>query len=176
MIKICLFTFSFALFYTINTLFFNDATMNKIYENEGVFNFVYLLPKILYSAIISSLIMIIIKKLALSDTKIIEFKKITDIKECENKLPKLIKCLKIKFICFFALSSIFLVIFSYYVSCFCAVYKNTQILLIKDTLISFGVHLLYPFIFYVIASIIRIFSVQKPEKLLEFFYETSKLL
>ena len=176
MIKICLFTFSFALYYAINTLFFDDETMNKIYENEGVFNFVYLLPKIIYSTIISSLIMIIIKKLAVIETEIIEFKKNNDIKECENKLPKLIKCIKIKFICFFALSSIFLILFSYYVSCFCAVYKKTQIILIKDTLISFGLHLLYPFIFYAIASIIRIFSVQKPEKFLEFFYETSKLL
>ena len=119
--------------------------------------------------------MIIIKKLAVIETEIIEFKKNNDIKECENKLPKLIKCIKIKFICFFALSSIFLILFSYYVSCFCAVYKKTQIILIKDTLISFGLHLLYPFIFYAIASIIRIFSVQKPEKFLEFFYETSKL-
>ena len=176
MIKICLFTFSFALYYAINTLFFDDATMNKIYENEGVFNFVYLLPKIIYSTIISSLIMIIIKKLAVIETEIIEFKKNNDIKECENKLPKLIKCIKIKFICFFALSSIFLILFSYYVSCFCAVYKNTQIILIKDTLISFGLHLLCPFIFYAISSIIRIFSVQKPENFLEFFYETSKLL
>ena len=120
--------------------------------------------------------MIIIQKLALSDTKIIEFKKINDMKILEDELPKLIKCLKIKFICFFALSSLFLMLFSYYVSCFCAVYKNTQILLIKDTLISFGIHLLFPFILYAIASFIRTFSVQKPEKLLEFFYELSKLL
>ena len=104
--------------------------------------------------------MIIIKKLALSDTKIIEFKEIEDIKECENEIPKTIKCLKIKFICFFALSSLFIMLFSYYVSCFCAVYKNTQIILIEDTLISFGINLLYPFIFYAIAAILRIFSVQ----------------
>jgi len=176
MIKICLFIFSFALYYAINTLFFDDATMNKIYENEGVFNFVYLLLKIIYSTIISSLVMIIINKLAVIETEIIEFKKNNDIKECENKLPKLIKYIKIKFICFFSLSSIFLILFSYYVSCFCAVYTKTQIILIKDTLISFGLHLLYPFIFYAIASIIRIFSVQKPEKFLGFFYEMSKLL
>ena len=124
MIKICLFIFSFALYYAINTLFFDDATMNKIYENEGVFNFVYLLPKIIYSTIISTFIMIIIKKLAAIETEIIEFKKINDIKECENNFPKLIKCIKIKLVCFFALSSIFLILFAYYVSCFCAVYKK----------------------------------------------------
>ena len=119
--------------------------------------------------------MIIIKKLALSDNKIIEFKKIEDIKECENEIPKIIKSLKIKFICFYLLSSLLLMLFSYYVSCFCAVYKNTQIILIEDTLISFGINLLFPFILYAIASIIRTFSVQKPQKLLEFFYKLSKL-
>ena len=35
-IKICLFFFSFALYFAINTLFFNDSTMHKIYENEGI--------------------------------------------------------------------------------------------------------------------------------------------
>ena len=174
-IKICLLAFSFALHYNTNTLFFDDSTMNKIYIDEGVFNFIYLLPKTLYSTIISSIIMIIIKKLALADTKIIEFKKINDIKENENEMPKTIKCLKIKFICFFVLSSLFLMLFSYYVSCFCAVYKNTQIILIEDTLISFGIDLLFPFILNAIAAIIRTFSVQKPEKLLEFFYKLSKL-
>ena len=174
-IKLSLFVFSFALYYTINTLFFDDITMNKIYEDEGIFNFIYLLPKMIYSSLISSIIMVIIKKLALSDTKIIEFKK-KEIKECDNELSKLIKFLKIKFICFFALSTVFLILFSYYVSCFCAVYKNTQILLFEDTLISFGIHLLYPLILYAIAAIIRTFSVQKPEQLLEFFYELSKLL
>ena len=119
--------------------------------------------------------MFIIKKLALSDAKIIEFKKINDIKECENEMPKTIKCLKIKFICFFALSSLFLMLFSYYVSCFFFFYKNTQLILIEDTLISFGINSLFPFILYAIAAIIRIFSVQKPEKLLEFFYKVSKL-
>ena len=175
-IKICLFSFSFALYYTINTLFFNDETMHKIYEDEGIFNFIYLLPKIIYSFIISTLIMTIIKYLALSDDKIIEFKRINDIEECENKFPKIIKYLKIKFILFFALSSVFLIFFLYYVSCFCAVYKNTQMLLFEDTLISFGIQLLYPFIIYIIASILRIILIQKPEAFLEFFYKMSKII
>ena len=35
-IKLCLFLFSFALYYTINTLFFNDSTMHQIYTDEGI--------------------------------------------------------------------------------------------------------------------------------------------
>jgi len=175
-IKICLFLFSFALYYTINTLFFNDSTMHQIYTDEGIFNFIYLLPKIIYSTIISSIINIIIRYISLSDKKILKFKKIENIKECKDYLPKLLKDLKINFILFFLFSLIFLIFFWYYISCFCAVYNNTQLILIKDTLISFGLSLLYPFIIFLIASIIRTFAKNKPEKFLEFFYKISKII
>jgi len=103
-VKICLFLFTFALYYTINTLFFNDSTMNKIYVDEGIFNFIYFLPKIIYSTIISSVIIIIIKKLALLDNAILELKKINNIEAYESKIQKKIKIIKLKFS-----------VFSYYV-------------------------------------------------------------
>ena len=74
-IKICLFFFTFTLYYTINTLFFNDSFMHKIYQDKGIFNFIYFLPKIIYSTKISSVIIIIIKKLSLLDNTILEIKK-----------------------------------------------------------------------------------------------------
>ena len=40
-IKIILFLFSFALYFTINALFFNDKTLHKIYDDQGNFNFIY---------------------------------------------------------------------------------------------------------------------------------------
>ena len=39
---------------------------------------------------------------------------------------------------------------------FCAIYKNTQIHLIKDTLISFGISLFSPFVFYLFPGFFRI--------------------
>ena len=41
--------------------------------------------------------------------------------------------------------TLFLLFFWYFISCFCGVYRNTQIILINDTLISFGLSMLYPF-------------------------------
>ena len=43
-INICLLFFTFALDLIVNSLFFNDYTMHKIVEDEGIFNFVYNLP------------------------------------------------------------------------------------------------------------------------------------
>ena len=74
-IKIILFLFSFSLSFTINALFFDDKTLHKIYEDKGEFNFIYQIPNILYSTIITSLINIIIKYLSLTENKILEIKK-----------------------------------------------------------------------------------------------------
>ena len=177
-IKICFLLFNFVLNYTINTLFFTDSTMNKIYEDEGIFNFIYLLPKMVYSIILSSIIIFFIRKLSSANNDILNIKKNNDIKECEIdvKLQKLIKYIQIKYLLFFIFSFIFLILFCYYISCFNAVYKNTQSILIKDTLISFGFSILYPFIIYLISSAIRTLSLHKSYKMLECIYKFSKVL
>ena len=46
--------------------------------------------------------------------------------------------------------------FWYYLSCFCAVFKKTQIHLVKDTVISFGTSLLYPLAINLIPGMLRI--------------------
>ena len=74
-IKISLLFFTFALNLFVNSLFFTDGTMHKIVEDEGIFNFVYNLPKILYSTILSGIIDFIISKLALSEESVLEIKK-----------------------------------------------------------------------------------------------------
>ena len=125
-IKKFLFFFSFSLDFTINTLFFNDDTMHKIYEDKGKFNFLYQIPQIIYSTIISRIIDSIIKTLALSQNIIVDLKKQKGKKDLDMKYKKLIKKLKIKFTLFFIIAFIFLGFFWYYISCFCGIYVNTQ--------------------------------------------------
>ena len=171
-IKINLLLFSFSLYLTINSLFFNDATMHKIYEDQGSFDFIYQIPKIIYSSMISSIINLTIKYFSLSEKNILEIKKEKNniIKKKENVLIYLLK----KFIIFFILLFIFLIIFWYYISCFCAVYKNTQIYLIKDTLTSFSLSLLYPFILNLLLGLFRIPSLKYINR--ECLYKSSKLI
>ena len=52
-IKICLFLFSFSLYFTVNGFFFSDNTMHKIYMDNGKFNLIYLIPQIVYSSYLS---------------------------------------------------------------------------------------------------------------------------
>ena len=163
-IKICLFFFSFALYYTISALFFTDETIHEIHSNSGKIDFIYQLPQILYSTIISSFINFLIRFFSLSEKSIVIIKKEKNMIKFRMLIIKTIKCLKIKFICFFIISFMLLIIFWYYLSCFCVVYKNTQYNLIIDTVISFGLSLLYPFGLNLLPGIFRIPSLKNRNK------------
>ena len=176
MIKIYLCFFNFGLCYTVNALFFSDETMHQIYEDGGDFNFIYQLPQIIYSTIISFVFGFFIDMLALSEDNILELKheKITG--EVAKKAKILLQTLFFKFINFFVFSFLFLIIFWYYMSCFCAVYKNTQFHLIKDTLISFGTSMISPLGISLIPGIFRIPALRKRKSWLYTFSKILQLL
>ena len=100
-IKICLFFFSFGLYYTVNSLFFNDATMYKIYKDEGKYDFIYQIPQIIYSTLISSVINIIIKTLSLTEKEILSLKINTNKQFLIKKAKKIKNNIIIRFIVFF---------------------------------------------------------------------------
>ena len=151
---LCFFSFSFG--YAVNALFFDDDTMHKIHEDGGDFNFWYQLPQIIYSTVISYILENFLNYLALSEDDILSIKREKIIERVGKKAKDTLRKLHCKFIAFFIISFIFLLIFWYYISCFCAVYRNTQYHLIKDTLISFGTSLLYPFGMYLVPPMFRI--------------------
>ena len=59
---------------------------------------------------------------------------------------------------------------------FCTIYKDTQIHLIKDTLISFGISLLYPFGIYLLPGLFRIPALSDKHNKKECLYNLSKLV
>ena len=175
-IKINLFFFSLALYFTINALFYTDTTIHDIYEDSGAFNFIYHVPQILYSSIISAVINAIIKFLSLSEKNILEIKKEKNMNNYNNKIQNILRCLKIKFIFFYILYFLFLIFFWYYLSCFCAVYQNTQFHLIIDTLFSFFLSLLYPLGINLIPGFFRIPALKDPKSNQKCLYGFSKII
>ena len=85
--------------------------MHKIYETKGSFNLEYQLPKIIYSSLISLVLNILLKTLALSQELILKFKSNKKEADLEKRKDALDKKLKIKFILYFIISSLFLVFF-----------------------------------------------------------------
>jgi len=63
-VKIDLFLFNLTFFITVNALFFSDETMHRIHEDKGIYDFLYQLPQIVYSSLISLVFGIIFEILA----------------------------------------------------------------------------------------------------------------
>ena len=175
-IKYDLFFITFAVYYAVNAPFFNEDLMHNIYEKKGTFDFIYNLPQIIYSSLISTVLNILLKLLSLSNKDIINFKinkSKEDIRQRENSLKFR---LKIKFILFFILGFILLLFIWYYLSIFSAIYRNTQVYLLKDTLISYSLSLIYPFGIYLIPGLLRIPALTRPKNKGIYLFKLSKVL
>ena len=175
-LKIALFLLSISLYFTINGFFFSDATMHKISEDNGKFDFIYQIPQILYSTVISAIINFLLKILSLSEKNILSIKKEKDITKAKINSKNIRKCIIIKFVIFFLFSDLLLLFFWYFISCFCAVYTNTQIILLKDTLISFGLSMIYPFGINLIPGFFRIPSLRDETQRSKYMYKISRFL
>ena len=172
-IKISLFFMNFALYFVTNALFFNDKSMHKIFIDNGKYDFVFQIAQTIYSSLVSALITIVLNRLSLSDSSLLNFKKEKKEKINVNKFRK---SFKTKFCLFYVLGFILFCGYWYYISCFCAVYKNTQSIFIKNILISYGLSMIYPFEIYLMPTILRIFSLKSKKRNKEIYYKISLVL
>ena len=126
----------------------------------------------IYSSLITAILNFIITTLGLCQCDILKIK-YCKLDIIEKKTKEVLNCIKCKITIFFIITYIFLILFWAYLGCFCAVYKNTQIHLISDTLISFGTSMIYPFGMYLIPGIFRIIALKKKKK--KCMYNFSKI-
>ena len=163
-IKICLFISDIALSFTVNALFFNDSTMHKIYVDEGRYNFLYQIPQVLFSSLISIAINNLLVFISLTEKDVLKIKSKRLQFSVVKVRNKFIKLVWIKFMIFHILNTLFMIIFWFYISLFCAVYHNTQIQLITNTLISYATSNIYPFIIDIFPAMFRILALKSKGK------------
>ena len=175
-LKISSFLLQFSLYITINAFFFSDSTMHEIYTNNGNESFLYHIPQIIYSSLISVVINSILRQLSLSENDILAIKQTKLMKSSNKKAKEVKNFLRIKFIIFFGVSFILITFCWYFISCFCAVYTNTQIILIKDTFLSFCLSMVYPFGINLIPGLFRIPALRDNKQEKECLYKFSQLL
>ena len=173
-IKMSFFIISFSLYITINGFFFSDATMHKVYESNGEYNFIYQIPQIIYSSIVSVVINKLLKYLSLSEKSILDLKKEKNKKLINDNCQKIEKCLKIKLLIYFILGFLLMLFCWYFISTFCAVYSNTQIILIKNSLISFSLSMIYPCGYALLPGIFRIPALRAKNQDQECIYNLSE--
>ena len=173
LIKISLFLLFFAITYTINALFFTEKKIHKIYENGGIYNYSFFLPEILCSFILSHLLYNILRAVSLSEKNIVDIK--NNIQN-DKKIKQIKKLIELKYIFFYVIGLIFLFFFWYYLSSFCAVFKNSQIYLIKNTLLSLLFSLIYPLFINIVPCTFRLISLKDLNKNKECLYKSSKFI
>ena len=172
-IKLDLFMLFFAVIYAMNALFFTDSVIHQIYSDKGNYNFGYFLPKIILAFILSHIVNTIIKYIFLSERNVLEIKLQQTREQAYERVDDVKRCLTIKYIVFYILGALFLILFWYYLSSFGAVYKNSQTFLIINTFISSTFSLLYPFFINVFPAIFRINSLNNNNR--KIFYTISKI-
>ena len=161
----------------MNVFFFSDDSMHKLYLNYGKYDFIQQIPQIIYSSIISNTLEIFLCYLSLTDKHFYQIKNIPYSINKKSIIFKILKCVKIKLIGFFAFTLLVFTFYWYLISAFCAVYQNTQITFIKDSVSSFFINLLYPFALYLIPACLRIISLKDiTKKRLKCVYKLSDII
>ena len=150
--------------------------MHQIYINFGETNYLDQIAYIFFSSIIPSIIYIILKLLSLTENDILQFKKEIDTKILIEQVKDIEYCIKIKFTFFFILSYLLLFFFWYFISCFCGVYKNTQIILFIDSCLSFGISMIYPFGLYLLPGMFRIPALRSKNRDKKCLYKFSSFI
>ena len=168
-IKLSRFFFLVCTSKAMNVIFFFDSSMHKIYLDYGKYNFIQQLPQILYSSLVSLIIEIIIGILSYTDINIYQVRQIKQ--ATLDKIQIIMKKIKIKLIVFFIITFLLFLFYWYFISAFCAVYNNTQIIYIKDFISSFCIGLLYPFIIQLVFALIRIFTLREKTKVRSLIYK-----
>ena len=106
--------------------------------------------------------------LSLSKNNILSIKTEKNINNSIKKSKYIKKCLFIKFILFFIISNLFLLFFWYFITCFFAVYINSQNIVIKNTFITFFLSMGYSFVLNLLYELFKISLLKAKNK--KYFY------
>ena len=162
-IKLGLLLFLFPINLTFNALFFTSKEIQSVYINKisDITIDWKNIARSISSSIISSIILIFLKLLCLTHHSIRKLKKEIKIEEARQKSGGILSCIKLRICIYYIFSLIFLILFGIYVSCFCMVFENTQLLLIETMIFSWILSLLYPFVICLFTAVFRICSLRK---------------
>ena len=131
------------------------------------------MPKISIAFAISYFLTIVIKLIFLSEINILQVRLQTTYSQANAIVPTVKRNINIKYAIFFILGIIILIFFRMLLSSFGAVYQNTQIIVLENTLISFGISFIYPFFYNIFPCLFRICGLNSKS---EYLYNFSKVL
>ena len=155
-VKLGLLFMTFPINLTFNIFFFTNKSIKLSYVKnmDDISTFWENIANTVYASILSNTLLIILKLICLTHNSVRELKK-RDLKYAQKESGCLLLCIKIRISIYYVLSFAFLIVFGFYVLCFCSVFENTQVDLVKSTFTSWLISILYPFILCFFTSIIN---------------------
>jgi len=161
----------------LNMFFFSDESMHNIYQSGGKYNFIEQIFELIISTIVSQTLQIFLNYLTMTDIDYYRIKGLNKNNMKKETIFSIIRCSKCKIIIFYIFTFILFLFYWYVVSSFCAVYENTQIIFITNSIASFAMGLIYPFILYIIPTGLRLLALSsKIKKNLKFIYFLSNII
>ena len=153
---------------TFNIFFYTNKSIKLSYVKsmDDITSFISNIANTIYSSILSTSLLIILKTICLTHNSVRVLRKFKDLEKAKQKSMCVLRCVKIRVAIYYILSLAFLGIFGFYVLCFCAVFENTQKDLVKSTLTSWLISLIYPLIICFITSIFRVLSFKFKNRIL----------
>ena len=173
-VKLARFIFLIASDMAFNVFFFSDETMHKMFLDYGEYNFLQQISQIVYSTVASQIIEVFLCFLSMTDKHYYEIKHLDY--DSRKKIFEIIKCVKRKLVVFFVFTFLLFAFYWYAIACFCAVYVNTQNAFIIDSISSFALSLLYPFVLYLFPVLFRIISLRATKAKLSCLYDLSDVI
>ena len=163
---------------TMNGLFFVHESMHRKYTEGENFTFVQKLPQLIFTIIVADLIDVLLCFFCMTDKHIYDIKELArqqkeknkkeknekvkngnnDRKEFGQKIMDILDCMQRKIVWFFVFTFLLFLFYWYFISAFCAVYQNTQVIFLRDSGISFITSLVETFFIYGFTNILRAIS------------------
>ena len=176
-VKISFISFVFGICVGINTFFFTDKVIHRYYVKQGKETFsdsiISHLSSIIISTIIASIIKSIMLLLTFTDTDVIQIKDNSTMSREEKTNRALIKVTS-KSTLFFIINFVSMTLFWIYVGTFGIVFKNTQLYLLVNGVITFGGILILPFFYCLISASMRMIALSGKDN--ESLYKFSQFL
>ena len=162
--KIALFILFISFYFFFTALFFNDGIMRNIYVYKGNTDAAVHIPNVILSSLACLIMSFVVRFVLLSERDIQKIVNEENVDEKKKLIKNTQKCLKIKMIILFAITGAFIILFWYYLSAFCAVFKNSQSHYFLSLLAAFIVCNIWPCVTSLIAPIFRRMSLKKDGK------------
>ena len=143
---------------SMNGLFFIHESMHRKYVNNDDLTFIQKLPQLLFTLIGAHIIEVILCYLSMTDVHIYEIKSLSKEEKKSEKVINIIDKMKRILIWFFVFTFLLFLFYWYFISAFCAVYQNTQIIFLRDSGITILTSFIDPFIIYGLTTLLRLMS------------------